>query len=173
MSLYICKVSCLLFKLFLLQGTWKEQLKQKFRNGRRCDGNGKKREMECENDCNAANSEELPMSKKQRIMNKPGIGITSTGNLYLQYTYIVRYSFVHIYIYIVVPDMTEEAVINYDVLVRELAEEERKDNPKNSKIKKLMKKTFDGRRKWINDDMPSVIEVVELFPSFKISSWVS
>ena len=64
----------------------------------------------------------------------------------------------------------EEELSSYHDNVKELAEAERMDNPSRHTVKttkKLFKVTFDGRRKWIREDVPSVVEVLKVFPSLK------
>ena len=61
----------------------------------------------------------------------------------------------------------------YKKLLEELAEEEKRSNLKKSTIKKLMKKTFPQRRKWIVDEARCVTEILDIFPSLTKMAHVS
>jgi len=47
------------------------------------------------------------------------------------------------------------------------------DNPSKRYVKKAMKATFKARRKWIVEECPSVLEVLEKYPVFKEERHVS
>lgn len=57
--------------------------------------------------------------------------------------------------------------------MQELTEEQKRDNPSVSKVKRLMKSTFTGRRSWIQKDTPSVSDIIDVFPALKQSNRVS
>ena len=69
--------------------------------------------------------------------------------------------------------LSEEEGTSYGKNLADLTAEHSKPNPSTAKIKKLMKSTFAGRRAWILNDTPTVSEVTSVFPSLKLSSWVS
>ena len=48
----------------------------------------------------------------------------------------------------------------------------RKHPPKNSKVKRLMRATFKGRRQWVLRDTPKVSEILEVFPPLRQSARV-
>ena len=48
--------------------------------------------------------------------------------------------------------------------LEELKDEHEKATPLQSRIKKLIKLTFNGRRSWVLKYTPSVAEVIEVFP---------
>ena len=50
--------------------------------------------------------------------------------------------------------MTPEEVTSYQEGVKELQEEEKKEQPRKKRLRKLMKATFIGRRDWIVKDAP-------------------
>ena len=59
---------------------------------------------------------------------------------------------------------------DYEEKLRQLDEEVKQDKPRVSKVKRLMAETFNGRRKWILKDAPSVSEVLNVFPLRQSSS---
>ena len=62
---------------------------------------------------------------------------------------------------------------SYEQNLADLTSEYSKPNPSTAKIKKFMKSTFTGRRSWILNDTPTVSEVINVFPSLKLSTRVS
>lgn len=57
--------------------------------------------------------------------------------------------------------------------VEKLRKEHEKDEPRQKKIRSLMKKTFSGRQQWIRQDCPGVEEVLRTFPSLQNEKIVS
>ena len=70
-------------------------------------------------------------------------------------------------------DPTQDEDETYLAHLEELTEEQKRDNPSISKIKRLMKSTFTGRRSWIQKDTPSVSEIIDVFPALRQSNRVS
>ncbi len=54
-------------------------------------------------------------------------------------------------------------------LVQQLADELKNDIPQIAIIKRLLRKTFTGRRKWILEEGPTVAEVISVYPLRKSS----
>ena len=123
-----------------IQGSWKEQLKQKFRNGRRGSGHGKRPistvEADKENQAGAA----VRPSKKRRCVTVPEDDLDTD-----KYTHNVE----------------------------KLRNEYEKDEPRLKRVRSLMKKTFSGRQQWIQQDCPSVEEVLRTFPCLQHEKTVS
>lgn len=69
--------------------------------------------------------------------------------------------------------MTDDEQTVYQSKLALLSEEHLKEEPSIGKIKKLMKDTFSGRRKWILLDLPQVHNVLEVFPALKKSDRVN
>lgn len=69
--------------------------------------------------------------------------------------------------------LTEGESSAYESNVLLLSEEHAKEQPSLARIKRLMKETFGGRRKWILTDLPQVHSVLEIFPALKNSNRVS
>ena len=68
-------------------------------------------------------------------------------------------------------DLVEEGDYEEDLLL--LQSEIAKAHPKRKVIRKLMKTTFMGRRKWILSDRPVVSEILDCFPQLKKVKYVS
>ena len=47
------------------------------------------------------------------------------------------------------------------------------ENPSKKKVKRLLKSTFMGRRKWVIDDIPPVRTVLDVYPALQKSRYVS
>ncbi len=71
------------------------------------------------------------------------------------------------------PEINDDMNVKYGKVVDELETEEKREEPRNGKIKKMMKQSFAGRRRWIVEDVPTVLDVLEVFPSFKKAETVS
>ncbi len=148
--------------LLLLQGTWKETLKQKFRNGRR----PLKRTLPESGDSGAEeNVPPLPATSQAQCSNKKKRkqGMNARARC-------LTYSF-----FLGIADNNQHDIIDerYTQQLEELADEHHKEVPSRSQVKKLMKVTFGGRRSWILKDTPTVAEVIQVFPSLKLPSAVS
>ena len=61
----------------------------------------------------------------------------------------------------------------YEEHVLQLKQEADKNHFNTSKVKKLMKDTFAGRRAWIKDSSPSVTEILLKFPCLNTPGRVS
>ena len=72
-----------------------------------------------------------------------------------------------------VSEVTREEEDTYEQKISELHEEVGKSKPRKGKISSLMKETFEKRRQWIIQDMPSVEEVLEKFPALKKGRTIS
>lgn len=70
-------------------------------------------------------------------------------------------------------DPTQDEDDTYLTYLGQLTDEQKRDNPSVSTIKRLMKSTFVGRRSWIQKDTPSVSEIIDVFPALKESNRVS
>ena len=136
------------------QGTWKEQLKQKYRNGRRGDEDAS--DITLNTDSNPAPKRTIAQPKK-----KPRIG--SKGIYMHFYLYIDIIIFSHYFI------VSSEECGDHDELVQQLADELKNDIPQIAIIKRLLRKTFTGRRKWILEEGPTVAEVISVYPLRKSS----
>lgn len=66
------------------------------------------------------------------------------------------------------PDMSQ-----YADLMATLENELQKENPKGKRVRRAMKDTFAGRRKWIQDSCPPVSDIIDKFPLLKESKYVS
>ncbi len=66
----------------------------------------------------------------------------------------------------------EQSAGDRDYMLK-LNDELRKKSPRAKKIKRLMKKTFAERQRWIRTDRPGVSEVLDVFPPLKKSKGVS
>ena len=62
---------------------------------------------------------------------------------------------------------TPEEVTSYQEGVKELEDEEKKEQPRKKRLRKLMKATFIGRRDWMVKDAPPVSTIMEAFPPLK------
>jgi len=61
----------------------------------------------------------------------------------------------------------------YDDEVEELRKEWKEPKPKKKKIRSLMNATYKRRRDWINESLPLVPEILQLFPPLRTSKYVS
>ena len=126
-----------------LQGSWKQQLRRKFKNMRRPSGKKRPREeSEAEREepsvLEGSSSTEHgePLADSQPKKNRRASEIA----------------------------VTEDEENGYDDNVAALAEETAKSEPSRKVIKSLMAKTFTKRRQWIFDECPRVQDVVDKFP---------
>lgn len=119
-----------------MQGSWKEQLRRKFKNLRRpsTSSGGSKRSRE-EHDGGRSDENDAPTRRPKKTRSEFAV--------------------------------TEAEGNSYDDNVIELQMEAEKDAPSKTKLKRLMQDTFTKRRQWINNDLPTVLEVVEKFPPLK------
>ena len=126
-----------------VQGSWKTQLRQKFKNLRRpgpSESGSNKRSRE---DTEDQNHDPCGVSARQPKRAKSHS----------------------------VFEITEEDT--YEQNISELHEEVGKDKPSKRKISSLIEQTFTKRRQWITQDLPSVEEVLQKFPPLKKARMVS
>ena len=126
-----------------MQGSWKIQLRQKFRNLRRPESNSTKRKRD-EQDENQ-DPAESGIRRQPKKSKRP----TCTF------------------------EVTEEEEETCEGKVLELHEESEKTKPSKRKVALLMKDTFTKRREWISKDQPTVEEVITKFPPLKKARTVS
>ena len=69
--------------------------------------------------------------------------------------------------------MTDEEIQEYEEKTERLAQECAKEKPKKKRVKRLMEATHVGRRAWVENELPSVSEVLEKFPPLKQPKHVS
>ena len=63
--------------------------------------------------------------------------------------------------------MTPEDNEVYEEHIEELHEEVAKDKPNRKQVKRLMRATYTGRRRWVENDLPRVAVVLEKFPPLR------
>ena len=122
--------------LSLLQGSWKEQLRMKFRNFRR-PVRVEKHPRESEEEENEVTTQAPKRSRGGKVV------------------------------------MTDEDTQQYEEKAGRLRDECGKQNPKKKRVKRLMEATYNGRRAWVEDDLPRVFDVLEKFPPLKQPKHVS
>ena len=69
--------------------------------------------------------------------------------------------------------MSDEDRKQYEEEARRLRDECGKQSPKKKRVKYLMEATYNGRRVWVEDDLPQVFDVLEKFPPLKKPKHVS
>ena len=69
--------------------------------------------------------------------------------------------------------MTPEDNEVYEEHIEELHEEVTKDKPNRKQVKRLMRATYTGRRRWVENDLPRVAVVLEKFPPLREPKHVS
>ena len=109
--------------------------------------------------------------------------IDSGGIFYIYYVcifkcrtnqfYIRHFNQTHSYFIVDVTELTLTEINSYEENVEQLTNELSKDHTQTGKVKRLIKKTFMGRRQWIKTDRPSVSDVLGTFPLLKKSLGVS
>lgn len=61
----------------------------------------------------------------------------------------------------------------YTEYIEKLRNEHEKEEPRRKTVRSLMKKTFSGRQQWIQQDCPTVEEILGTFPSIQKPKMVS
>jgi len=121
-------------------GSWKQQIRRKFKNMRAPPTNRSKRVREEDKENNDGEPPLNTPSKKRNLFKDNDI------------------------------EVSEEDEEKYKTDIRSLQDECAKDKPNKKLLKKLMKNTLAMRRHWIDKECPTVLEILERFPSLK-SSW--
>lgn len=69
--------------------------------------------------------------------------------------------------------LTDDDMEAYRLSTERLAQEWAKDQPKKKRVKRFMEATYNGRRAWVENELPRVCTVIEKFPPLKQPKHVS
>ena len=148
-----------MYAVTMLQGSWKEQLRRKFKNMRTPSANKRYRVNDEGNHGGHSGDPDDGNSGDQRTS-------TSSDPDSSQPRKRARLT-------TATTERSEDEETKYEQNVTDLCDEMKKEKPSKKVIKSLMIDTFGVRRNWIMVDHPSVQDVLEKFPPLKTAQHVS